>query len=303
MRFLLLARALGVDFERTATIGRQWLSTTFAQAQTVLNSEWNTGIDAATLTSLLRSDYVDGLLEHLGANHVHSFDYSNYEGATHLHDFNLPIDASAFGQYSVVFDGGSLEHVFNFPVAIANCMKMLRVGGHYLAITPTNNYMGHGLYQFSPELYFRIFSAENGFRTEHILLVQGNQTTRWFRVTDPGTAKKRFGLEDSKRTQLYVIATKIAERTPFASPPLQSDYTAVWETEPERRSGSTNRNIRRETRPHAFLPARLREMVDWYEDTRSRLTRQRKQRKKFLTAFDPTQGATGIKALPGVSKV
>ena len=66
-------------------------------------------------------------------------------------------------KYTLVIDGGCLEHIFNFPVAIKNCMEMLQEGGHFIGITPANNLMGHGFYQFSPELYFRIFSKENGF--------------------------------------------------------------------------------------------------------------------------------------------
>lgn len=69
---------------------------------------------------------------------------------------NREIPGDFIEKYSMVLDGGSLEHVFNFPVAVRNCMQMLQVGGHYLAITPANNFMGHGFYQFSPELYFSI---------------------------------------------------------------------------------------------------------------------------------------------------
>ena|SRR5918993_2237525 len=302
LRFLLLARAIGANFEKTATLGRQWLSTNFTEAHTVLASEWKTGIDDATLRSLLGSGYIDDLVRQLGADDVHSFDYSSYEGATHVHDFNRPIDPSAYGKYSVVMDGGSLEHVFNFPVAIENCMRMLRVGGHFLGLTPTNNYMGHGFYQFSPELYFRIFSPENGFRVEHILLVQGAQTPRWFRVTDPETTKKRFGIEDSERSMLYVLATKVADVEPFTTAPLQSDYQAVWQTDPERvpAVSAAGRNV--EKWLPRWLPGPMRESLDRYQANRLRLKRQRKARKKFLTPFDATQGERGIRALTEASR-
>src|SRR5438477_418150 len=79
------------------------------------------------------------------------------------HDMNEPIPDKFKETYTAVLDGGSLEHVFNFPVAIKNCMEMVKVGGHYLAITPANNFFGHGFYQFSPELYFTVLSKENGF--------------------------------------------------------------------------------------------------------------------------------------------
>ncbi|WP_051358088.1 hypothetical protein [Rubidibacter lacunae] len=105
-------------------------------------------------------------MKFLGAESIDSFDYSGYEGATCEHDFNQPISEDYHARYTVAIDGGTLEHVFNFPVAIANCMRMVEVGGHYLGLTPSNNLMGHGFYQFSPELYFRVLSPENGFSIE-----------------------------------------------------------------------------------------------------------------------------------------
>lgn len=297
LRFLLLAKAMGVQFEWTAMIGRQRLQTSFEQAQAVLTSEWNSGIEPATLKSMMRAEYIEELLRYLGADHVHSFDYSEYEGATHVHDFNCRIDPSYYRKYSVVVDGGSLEHVFNFPIAIENCMRMLRVGGHYLGITPTNNYSGHGFYQFSPDLYFRIFSPDNGFRIEHVWLVQGAENRRWFRVADPQIVKRRFRLEDSKRSLLHVLATKIADCEPFTDSPIQSDYVSVWDTVASQRPGAATR-ARRRRRLERSLPALVpAEMVEWYETTWSRLIRQRKRWKKFLSPFDPTRGSASINAL------
>jgi hypothetical protein len=43
-------------------------------------------------------------------------------------------------------------------------MDLLKVGGTFVASTPANYFMGHGFYQFSPELFFRLFCPENGFR-------------------------------------------------------------------------------------------------------------------------------------------
>ena len=84
-----------------------------------------------------------------------------YESAKHLHDMNEGIPGDFKEKYTAVLDAGSLEHIFNFPVAIKNRMDMVNVSGHYLAITPANNFCGHGFYQFSPELYFSVLTREN----------------------------------------------------------------------------------------------------------------------------------------------
>ena len=61
-------------------------------------------------------------------------DASPYEGATIVHDLNTPVDTSLHERFDVVIDGGDLEHVFNIPVALANLMSMLTVGGTMLLV-------------------------------------------------------------------------------------------------------------------------------------------------------------------------
>ena len=73
---------------------------------------------------------------------------------------NNPIDTVHHEKYDVVIDGGSLEHIFNFPVAISNCMMSLKKGGSLFMFTTCNNHTGHGFYQFSPELMYRIFQKK-----------------------------------------------------------------------------------------------------------------------------------------------
>ena len=163
-RCLLYLRKLGVDFTRTAMIGRQTLHVQRRALQESFREFGQVLDDARVEEIYTRSDgFADELLVHLGATEVHSFDVSAYEGPTHLHDMNTAVPEALKGQYSMVLDGGTLEHVFNFPVAIRNCMEMVRIGGHYVGIVPANNWMGHGFYQFSPELYCGIFTRENGF--------------------------------------------------------------------------------------------------------------------------------------------
>ena len=64
---------------------------------------------------------------------------------------NTPIYGSLKNRFSALLDAGTIEHVFNFPQAIRNCMEMVKVGGHFIQVTVANNFIGHGFYQFSPE--------------------------------------------------------------------------------------------------------------------------------------------------------
>jgi hypothetical protein len=193
-------------------------------------SEFNYEIDLKTLETIYNEKYADALLKYLGANEVHCFDYSDYQGATHIHDFNQIIPEKYFGQYTAIIDGGALEHIFNFPIAIENCMQIIKVGGHYLGFSPTNNFMGHGFYQFSPELYFRIFCQENGFRIEHMICLEGTETTKWFRVVDPRDVKTRVGLTSFHPVLLGILAAKSANGPIFSTPPIESTYVSKWKT-------------------------------------------------------------------------
>src|SRR5262249_13058363 len=118
--------------------------------------------------------YCEGFLKRLGASEVVSVDASDYEGASVVHDMNQPVPASMYESFTAVIDSGTLEHVFNFPVAVKNCMEMVSRGGHFLGITPANNLMGHGFYQFSPELLYRIFSPANGYQIRKLMICENN---------------------------------------------------------------------------------------------------------------------------------
>jgi SAM-dependent methyltransferase len=137
--------------------------------------------------------------------------------------------------WDVVIDGGTLEHVFNFPVAIANCMRLLKTGGSLFIFSMANNHCGHGFYQFSPELFFRIFRAENGFELKSAILVRhpfpgaelgGSQDC--FQVTDPAILRRRTSLVTRSPLGIMVHAVKTAHVPPFRVSPQQSDYAAEW---------------------------------------------------------------------------
>lgn len=105
-------------------------------------------------------------------------------------------------------------------------MKSLKIGGHFISITNANNDNGHGFYQFSPELFYRIFSKENGFKVK--LLILSPSEKNWYRVADPNTVKSRVLFVNSEYTRLLVIAEKISNEEVFKASPFQSDYVDIW---------------------------------------------------------------------------
>src|SRR5450756_299237 len=99
------------------------------------------------------ADFADEMLcEALKFESVTSIDISPYEGASVIQDIGAPLRPDLAGKFDLAIDGGTLEHVFNFPVAVGNLMRLVRVGGAVYTQSPCNSLAGHGFYQFSPEL-------------------------------------------------------------------------------------------------------------------------------------------------------
>ncbi len=235
-KFLLYAHSRqGVSFENMAMIGRQTLNLTAEQLQ---NNLQKFSIKESNADDILKAadGYSEPFIKVLDADEITSFDASDYENATEVHDFNQPIPERFKNKFSAVLDGGTLEHIFNFPTAIKNCMQMVKVGGHFLAITPTNNFLGHGFYQFSPELFFRIFNEQNGFKMRQTILFEDYPNSDWYEVTDPDAIKHRVLLTNSTPSYLLIIAEKIADVPIFEHTPQQSDYFAMWQSSKENNS-------------------------------------------------------------------
>ena len=243
---MLQAHAGGVSFRATATLGRQSLFVNDDVLGRLLKRYGVTGSDEESGRGGPACGcprYADPFFRALGAAKTDSIDAAPYEGSTIIHDMNLPVPPGLHRQYDCVVDSGSLEHIFAFPTAIRSCMEMVKVGGHLLVLTPANNFFGHGFYQFSPELFFRVLSPENGFRVERMLAIEVetmNHLTpsgirayeehgRPYTVLDPAVTGKRGILRNRKNVLLFIQAVREADAVIFARTPQQSDYVALWD--------------------------------------------------------------------------
>jgi hypothetical protein len=228
-KFLSYATTKGVSFSDTIMLGRQELFVTPSEFRNNL-SQFN--ISHAKLPESFQGQFAEPLFQALGSTVIDSMDISTFEKATVIHDLNLPIPETLKRKYTVVFDGGTLEHVFHFPQAIKNCMDMLQVNGHFISITPTNNQCGHGFYQFSPELFFSLFEAKHGFKIKMIAIGVDTPHTglrEWYEVASPHVVKRRVTLSNSLPTYLMIIAQKVGDTENVHLRPMQSDYQLIWE--------------------------------------------------------------------------
>ncbi|MBI5387579.1 MAG: class I SAM-dependent methyltransferase [Verrucomicrobia bacterium] len=229
VRFLIAAKKAGVEFGRVLTLGRQDLNVYPAKLRQVLDANLlpSTAFQPGAPDTL----FAEPIFEAVGATQIASLDASDFEGATVVHDLNQPITSRWKEQFDVVYDGGTLEHVFNFPVALRNCMEMLAPGGRLFIHTGVNNWCGHGFYQFSPELFFRALSPENGFEMEQMVLHMVGPYGRWYEVTDPERIRSRVELITFVPVQILLRARRTKAVTPFEKAPQQSDYTPRWRSD------------------------------------------------------------------------
>ena len=191
----------------------------------VLSRAFGLALSAAEMEAFAGERFAEPFLARCGFASIRSLDASGYEGAEIVHDLNQPLPDALHGCTGFLYDGGTSEHVFDVAQTLRNMTLLLRNGGTLLISSPANGQCGHGFYQFSPELYYRYFSA-NGFADTAVYLVAMLAPSRWFRAIDPNALRRRVQFVTSEAVQGIVVARKVAD---LAQPvvPQQSDYSVL----------------------------------------------------------------------------
>jgi len=173
-------------------------------------------------------EYCEELLsKYFEATNVESVDNSNYEGATYVHDMNQPIPTGLAGRFDTVFDGGCLEHIYNAPQALKNCSLFCKPGGQILHVLPANNFCGHGFWQFSPELFFSLYSKSNGYADTQVFIADLSNTKQWYQVKEPANGQR---VNVMSPNSLYVLVRTVLKDADFNHAHVQqSDYVFEWD--------------------------------------------------------------------------
>lgn len=203
-----------------------------------------TGLRAIISNSILRAnglnftaeDTVNGgdghtekLYKLLGASSVDSLDYSPYERATIIHDLNEPVPEHLHNKYDYILDAGTFEHIFDVKTVITNIKKMLKVNGVVVFISPANNFLGHGFYQFSPEFFRTVFSVEAGFKINSLQLVElvGEFEFKMIDLPEPGYGARQEITTNGNQYYICAVAEKVEDVDNKEY--QQSDYIAIWD--------------------------------------------------------------------------
>jgi hypothetical protein len=240
LELMTLARASGADFSRVATIGRQGLHIAPDQLARFFAARGRADL-AERMSSVEWDGYCEPLLKFaFGAREVVSIDASSYERASIVHDMNKPLADGE--QFTAVLDFGTLEHVLNVATSFDNVAKLCARGGFILHVLPGNNFSGHGFYQFSPELFFQIYAEARGYAGTRVFAAPSGRPDMWYEVRSPKEVGARVDITSRDQLHLLVLTQKVGEARPLAEEPVQqSDYSALWEKEGERKAPAQRR--------------------------------------------------------------
>ena len=240
---------MGVDyvlFERLAELSTRWkpqgravglgrhtfkIQSRFARLYEKALEKY--GLEGKRFDYLQDDGYYETVMRKLGFGDIESMDFSAYEGATILHDLNKPIPDELEQQFDFIFDGGTIEHVFNVPMALENVFRMLRPGGRIVSANGMNGFLGHGLYQFSPELVWTFWrrTADCTVHDCRGITTAPRDGEFHLQFRDPAETGKRLRLRGKnippKRLYLYYEAERRPDSV-LREMTLQSDYEVKW---------------------------------------------------------------------------
>ena len=218
-----------VDANELVDIARKWsFDLKCSNARQLVKSQFLSGKDVLDDVYFFRS---------LGFDEVSSLDGSGFEGATFVHDLNkVPVPDHLLEMFDVIYELGTMEHIFHLPNVLSNIHHMLKVGGCIVHGSPCSNAFQHGFYTFSPCFFFDYYQA-NGYEILGSWLmryrVNGHRELTTCEVMEcwPDSpvlnALSYIGSLDDRYYAFNIVVRKNASST-AGKVPQQGYYTNVW---------------------------------------------------------------------------
>lgn len=191
-------------------------------------------------------------------SNIHAMDVSGYEGAGIIHDLNMPVSEAQASRYDLVFDGGTIEHVFSTKDAFFNVCRLCKVGGIAVNWAPTDM-INHGFVNFNAEIFRDCFLA-NGFEEITLKYIahpkHEGRADQFYLEFDPD--RFSFSLQPYYEAGVYSVYRKIEERE-CLTVPLQGYYRKLFATgqAPGVWRNNRVRDVLREWVDSHFLPSVL----------------------------------------------
>lgn len=218
---------------RTLMLGRQGFLVEEKYRAAYAEALARNGLEGAVEDYTQDDGFSETLMRKLGFGEMEALDFSDFEGAGIVHDLNAPVPEALHGQFGLIFDGGTIEHVFDVPQALRNVFHMLAPGGRFVSANGMNGWAGHGLYQFNPELVWTFWTRGAGCEVHDCRGIakaprEGDAPVAF---RDPAITGKRLRLKGKippRRFYLYYEVERLPTSALVSGPVLQSDYETKW---------------------------------------------------------------------------
>ena len=93
---------------------------------------------------------------------------------------------------------------------------------------PANNCSEHGFYQFSPELFYMLFTPENSFEVNDIFLAMDKPFATFYKVVRTEEIKRRTELINETPTLMFGSFKKVDDFSGINRYPIQYNYQISW---------------------------------------------------------------------------
>jgi hypothetical protein len=199
------------------------------QGQATLRTANGAGKQTGSKGSGSREMSDEEFFRFLGFSDVSSCDVSTYENARLILDLNAPVPADLHDRFDLIYDGGTMEHIFNVPVVLANINAMLKTGGRVIHVSPTSNMVDHGFYCFSPTFFADYYKA-NHYQLLTLNLFECASWTGHWKLYDclAGGIDNRLGrVSTSKMSGVFCVAEKTVESRDQIFP-SQGHFSRLW---------------------------------------------------------------------------
>jgi hypothetical protein len=179
---------------------------------------------------------------------------------------NKDVPADLYNRYDLIYDGGTSEHVFNFPKVLENYNRMLKVGGRIIHALPSSNFVDHGFYMFSPTVFVDYYASNkwdiiNTFFIKHSFK---NNKISIYSYEPSCFSRYSFGGFNKGMYEVFFVARKTDNST-FTASVQQGNYLRRWNISVQEKqvaSNSTNSLLIKKI--SNLLPSKIRDKVRPY---------------------------------------
>lgn len=196
-------------------------------ASVLLHSSRTFGMNAVLAETAKDFVHAKTMFEAMGIEGYLDMDKFDSDNPAVLHDLNDPIPADLKSRFGMVFDGGTIEHIFDVRQVMGNIVGMLRPGGCVVHLCSFA--IDHGFYGFSPVMFYDYYGA-NGFEEFECYLMELDlsDVTRTYanlhRCVTYEYGMSLDGVLDTSKEILIFFAARKQASLPELTVPTQGSY-------------------------------------------------------------------------------